>query len=241
MTTITGRRAAPAAVFLSLVLIVPLACSDPVGSGTFAASGSVTTTDGEPLPGVTIQSSGGSTTSTDAEGRWQLNGLSGPVTITAALTYWTFTPDAVTLGSALTGLNFIASAVPVQTSEIVGFGNTFQQRWQNNQLLQIIPMFQLPFPLTTLTGTRTVSDEWDLLEQLTITREQNIYVTFQSVSVELWEIEGTHFAAVARGLLLQTYEQNNMPVMIDHELEWQLKRVQDSWLITGMTLIRIQY
>jgi Tol biopolymer transport system component len=88
----------------------------------FSLSGRVTKEiGGDPLAQVTITFSGGfGTTETDADGRWQKDGLTGTVTVTAAKPGWVLNHVNATASASATDLNFTDRGAIVFVSDCDG-------------------------------------------------------------------------------------------------------------------------
>ncbi|WP_051962683.1 leucine-rich repeat domain-containing protein [Mesoaciditoga lauensis] len=74
----------------------------------YSISGYVKDTSGNPVSGVMISFSGGySSVTTDPNGHWSKNGLSGSVVVTPSKSGWTFTPPSTIVTSARSDVDFI--------------------------------------------------------------------------------------------------------------------------------------
>ena len=73
----------------------------------YEVSGYVKDLSGNPLSGVTISFSNGfPSVTTNSEGYWSANGLSGSVIVTPLMSGWTFTPSQITVSSSNSQVNF---------------------------------------------------------------------------------------------------------------------------------------
>ena len=83
-------------VVLALVLLM-LVASGCLPKVTYSVSGYVKDEAGNGIAGVTISFSGGyEAVTTDSEGHWSKEGLSGSVTVTPSKEGYTFTPSSIT-------------------------------------------------------------------------------------------------------------------------------------------------
>ena len=91
---------------------------------TYSASGNIVTSDGTPLPEVSVALTGSvnASTTTDVNGHYSFSGLgAGSYTVTPALLDFTFDPTSASFSissSNSTSLNFIATSYPASTQLI---------------------------------------------------------------------------------------------------------------------------
>ncbi len=80
---------------------------------TYILSGYVKDPSNSPIPNVIVHFSGYSSATTDGNGFWHKDGLSGEVALTPQKAGWVFTPSSVTASSPSNSLNFTGVEIPV--------------------------------------------------------------------------------------------------------------------------------
>ncbi len=89
---------------------------------TYTVSGYVRDTSNKPVNDVTISFSGGySSVTTNSNGYWSKDGLSGSVVVTPSKSGWTFTPASTTVTGAKNGVNFIGTPPVPITYSVSGY------------------------------------------------------------------------------------------------------------------------
>ncbi len=89
---------------------------------TYTVSGYVRDTSNKPVNDVTISFSGGySSVTTNSNGYWSKDGLSGSVVVTPSKSGWTFTPASTTVAGAKNDVNFIGTPPVPITYSVSGY------------------------------------------------------------------------------------------------------------------------
>lgn len=95
----------------------------PQPASPYRISGQVTSADGEPIPGVTIEGSSGQQAQTDANGAYTVGATSGDFGVSAAKEGYTFEPSVIDLkvSANVTGQDFTALTASREKVENGGF------------------------------------------------------------------------------------------------------------------------
>ena len=94
-------------------------------TGSYTVSGKVKDQDGNGIAGVTIDISGFSSETTDANGNWSKSGLSGRVTIKPTKSGWEFSPTQTSMEDSSSSVNFTGTSryeISGKVTDLLGNG-----------------------------------------------------------------------------------------------------------------------
>lgn len=129
-----------------LMLILSSCMMSPV---TYSVSGYVTY-NGNGLAGVTISFSDGlSSVTTNSQGYWSQNGLTGSVTITPSMAGYTFNPPNITVTGANNNVNFTSAPNIIYVAN-AGINNVSVINGQTNTVVQTIFLENPPLRIGVL-------------------------------------------------------------------------------------------
>lgn len=130
---------------LLCIIILTLVLNGCGGGSSFSASGKITDTDGNPLPGIKIISDGKvkAEVTTNNTGNWSLTGLKGTTKITPVSSEWGFDPPAQTVSSTSQNINFVATQNHLFTLDIKGNGTVTiypdKDRYKSGERITLTP------------------------------------------------------------------------------------------------------